>query len=151
MKPTNRMAILWSVNPAGDYSPEHDLVGSVLAHMAHIERYDAVYWDLITGANLDQFKQRLPMSEYLYCTDTKRVDYRVRVIDVSFGPTEGNDKFVPAWRRYDNPEDYLFILIDHIDRVFPPKRIHDFLKMTDGKAVKSPPIGGFTRILDPLF
>ncbi|MHA2040767.1 MAG: hypothetical protein ACW975_02795 [Candidatus Thorarchaeota archaeon] len=121
---TDRMALLWSVNPKGNYSDEHHLVGSVLAHMAHIERYGAVYWDLVADANLEQFEDCYPMSGYLYCTDTKAVDYRVRILDISFGPKS---------------------------EYFPSRKFNDFIKITDEKPVRRQPIGGFTRVRDPLF
>ena len=148
---TDRIALLWSVNPKGNYSDEHHLVGSVLAHMAHIERYGAVYWDLITDANLEQFEDCYPMSGYLYCTDTKAVDYRVRILGISFGPTSKNAMYVPTWRQYENPESYLFILLDQIDKIFPSRKFRDFNKIIDGRPVRRQPIGGFTRVRDPLY
>ena len=118
--------------------------------MAHIERYGAVYWDLIADADLEQFKDCYPMSGYLYCTDTRAVDCRVRILDISFGPKKECDIYVPTWRQYDTPEDCLFILIDHIDRVFPSCKFRDF-KVSDNKPVQRQPIGGFTRVQDPLY
>ena len=151
MKMTEQMALLWSVNPKGNYSDKHHLVGSVLAHMAHIERYGAVYWDLVVDSNVEQFEHRYPMSGYLYCTDSKAIDYRVRILDISFGPREENLKYVPTWREYDDSEAYLFILLDQIDKIFPPRKYNEFIKIIDGKPVRRQPIGGYTRVVDPLF
>lgn len=148
---TERMALLWSVNPRGIYPDKQHLVGSVLAHMAHIERYGAVYWRLATDANLDQFEDCYPMSGYLYCSDTGTVDYRVRIIDISSRPRNGNEIYVPTWRKPIGPKSNVFLLLDQIDKMFPSREFGDFIKITDDEPVQRQPIGSFTRVRDPLF
>ena len=149
MEYVERVALVWSVNPHGNYSDEHHLVGSVLAHMAHIERYGGVYWDLVMDADVSQFKDKYPISGYLYCTDTKSVDYRVRIRNITREPSQ--DDCIPDWRRYDDITRYTFILLDQIDTLFPSRNLKEFVKVTDKKPIQRPPIGNYVRVFDPLF
>ena len=151
MEYSDRIALLWSVNPQGKYSEQHQFVGSVLAHQAHIERYGAVYWDLLTEAELSQFAGSFPMSGYLYCTDTKSVNYRVRIREMTWGTKKKNKAYIPDWRKYDYPDNTLFILLDQIDLLFPSRSYKDFVKIVDEEPVKRPPIGNYIRVFDPLY
>jgi hypothetical protein len=149
MEYIDRVALVWSVNPHGLYSEEHHLVGSVLAHMAHIERYGAVYWDLSMEAEITQFEDLFPISGYLYCTDTQSVDYRVRIKDITSEPLL--DDYVPDWRIYDDPTRYTFILLNQIDKLMPSRALNEFVKIIDKKPIQRPPIGNYVRVFDPLF
>ena len=143
-----QVALLWSADPYGDYGDSHELVGSVLAHMGHLERYGAVYWTMKSKADLEKYPDTI--AGYIYCSDTKSVNYRVRIKELTYDPNKKDLVYIPMWRNRTPSGDFLYILIDQIDTMFPQRDLDDFEKL-DGTPIERPPIGGFVRVRDPIF
>ena len=151
IKPTERLAILWSFNPKTRFYRNHEMVGSVYAHMGHLDLYGAVYWTLVFKVSqeiLDEFEY--PMSGYLYNSELQVVQYRTRVLEMTSGVRKNFSKFVPMWRSKDL-RDNLYILIDHIDELLPYRCVSDFKFYETKEPVKSPSNGNYFKVLDPLF
>jgi len=150
--PTERLAILWSYNPLGDYGTENEMVGSVFAHKGHLERYGGVYWDLIFKVGKETREDfDFPMSGYLYNSNSGVVEYRVRIVSISAGTLKTWTEYLPIWRPVEASEKRLLILIDQIDEIFPWREISDFAFFDDGRPVDTPPHGNYLRIRDPLY
>ena len=152
IQPTKHLAILWSFNPVTAWKAPHQLVGSVHAHVGHLALYGAVYWDLIFKVSEEVLSHYdYPMSGYLYNSSTQLVQYRVRVVDMSPGPTETFNEYVPIWRTAGKKGGHLYILIDQIEELVPHRPITDFVFFDDSRPLKSPPSGNYFKVRDPLY
>ena len=128
------------------------MVGSVYAHLGHIDIYGAVYWSLKFPASdtvLDQYDR--PMSGYLYNSVLSAVQYRARVIDLSSVPREKFNDYVPPWRSKEPSRKYVYLLIDQIDELFPHRSVTDFKYFDNDEVVSAPPSGNYRKVKDPLF
>lgn len=151
VKPTERLAILWSFDPVTIYKPPHQMVGSVLAHTGHLAIRGAVYWNLLFTVSEALAQFNYPLSGYLYSSSLKLVQYRARVVDMSPGPRKEFMQYVPMWRTADTKNRNLFILIDQIDELVPPRPITDFFFFENDRPLESPPSGNYFRVRDPLY
>jgi len=149
-KSAGRVAIMWSVNPFGNYGPGRERVGSVRAHRKHLDEYGRVYWRLLFKVGEDTLKGfPFPMSAYIYDTETKRVEHRARVVQMTSMPKLRVAEYIPEWRRGERSG--VFILLDQLEDLHPTRAISEFHYYTNDRPVERPPIGNYLKVIDPLF
>jgi len=128
------------------------MVGSVIAHMGHIDIHGAVYWDIrfiVSERILNEYD--CPLSGYLYNSALGIVQYRARVIDMSAGPKEKYLDYVPSWRSKDLFQKKVYLLIDQFDEIFPHRLVTDFKYYDKDEKVPAPPSGNYRKVKDPLY
>jgi len=148
----DRKAIVWAANPdPAIYDEVNRYVGSLDAHMAHLKQVGAVYWSLLPPQRIRTEQFEIPMSGYIYSTESGMVDYRVRIIDISYDYDRKKKKCIPSFRSSKNREDVLMLLIDQIDLMTPSRELKEFIKKTDGTPIAGPMSGNIAIVSDPLY
>lgn len=142
-------AIIWPTNPFGnpevdDMFPEE---GDVQASIEFLKRAGAVYWDAkpprreLKGPFIGYIYIIKPIGEVQYKCDIEWMISRKTLEEM---PDE--HKFVPPFRRqclfgkwesgkkHDKSETW--IKITRIDKLKEPKKLNEFIKLSDGKPIK---------------